>query len=127
MIDGTTLIAAIGPQKGGSLTAFDAASGKMKWQWKEDGPAYASPVVVSAGGVRQVITNSQSNLIGVSLSDGKLLWKQPLKTSYDQNSVTPLIVGDLVIYSGLRILSPPFGPGPILRQRFGKTKKSACT
>ncbi len=47
VIDGTTLIAAIGPQKGGSLTAFDAASGKMKWQWKEDGPAYASPVIVS--------------------------------------------------------------------------------
>ncbi|HYI92075.1 MAG TPA: PQQ-binding-like beta-propeller repeat protein, partial [Bryobacteraceae bacterium] len=94
VIDGTTLIAAIGPQTGGSLTAFDAASGKIKWQWKEDGPAYASPVIVSAGNVRQVITNSQSNLIGVALSDGKLLWKQPLKTSYDQNSVTPMIVGD---------------------------------
>ena len=114
VIDGATLVAAVGPQTGGSLTAFDAASGKIKWQWKEDGPAYASPVIVTAGGVRQVITNSQSNLIGVALSDGKLLWKLPLKTSYDQNSVTPMIVGDLVIYSGLGnpVVAIRLGPTP---------------
>lgn len=101
IVDGETLIAALGPQSGGFLSAFNVATGKVKWQWKEDGPAYASPIIVSAGGMRQVITNSQSHVIGVSLSDGKLLWKIGLKTPYDQNSVTPLVVGDLVIYSGL--------------------------
>jgi outer membrane protein assembly factor BamB len=53
------------------------------------------------GGVRQVITNTRKNIVGVSLADGKLLWKAPLETPYDQNSVTPIVVGDLLIYSGL--------------------------
>ena len=43
----------------------------------------------------------QNNIAGISVADGKLLWKQPLKTPYDQNSVTPMIVGDIVVYSGL--------------------------
>ncbi|HYP05265.1 MAG TPA: PQQ-binding-like beta-propeller repeat protein [Bryobacteraceae bacterium] len=101
VVDGDTLIGAVGPQSGGTLSAFEAATGKVKWQWKEDGPAYASPIVIMAGGVKQVVTNSQSHLIGVSLADGKTLWKLPLKTNYDQNSVTPLVVGDVVIFSGL--------------------------
>jgi outer membrane protein assembly factor BamB len=101
VVDRGTLIASIGPQKGGALTAFDAATGKIKWQWKEEGPAYASPIIAEPGGVRQVITNFQSHIAGISISDGKLLWKAPLKTPYDQNSVTPIVVGDLVIYSGL--------------------------
>lgn len=101
VLDGGTLIASIGPQQGGALTAFDAATGKVRWQWKEDGPAYASPVVIQPEGVRQVVTNSQNNVIGVSVADGKLLWKLPLKTPYDQNSVTPTVVGNLIVYSGL--------------------------
>jgi outer membrane protein assembly factor BamB len=101
IVDRGTLIASVGPQKGGALTAFDAATGKVKWQWKEDGPAYASPIMAEPGGVRQVITNSQSHIVGISAADGKLLWKAPLKTPYDQNSVTPIVVGDMVIYSGL--------------------------
>ena len=101
VVDGQTLIAASGPQHGGSLSAYDAATGKVKWQWKEDGPAYASPIVVTAGGVKQVITNSQSHVIGVGFADGKTLWKLPLKSNYDQNSVTPIVSGDLVIFSSL--------------------------
>jgi outer membrane protein assembly factor BamB len=96
-----TLIAAVGPQSGGSLSAFDAATGKRKWEWKDDGPAYASPIVATFGGVRQVITNTRKHIIGVSFADGKLLWKSTLDTPYDQNSVTPTVVGDMVIYSGL--------------------------
>jgi outer membrane protein assembly factor BamB len=101
VVDRGTLIASVGPQTGGSLTGFDAATGKVKWQWKEDGPAYASPIIAEPAGVRQVITNSESHIVGVSVNDGKLLWKLPLKTPYDQNSVTPIVVGDMIIYSGL--------------------------
>jgi outer membrane protein assembly factor BamB len=101
VVDRGMLIASVGPQSGGALTAFDAASGGVKWQWKEDGPAYASPVVGEFGGVRQVITNTESNIVGISAADGKLVWKLPLKTPYDQNSVTPIIVNGAIIYSGL--------------------------
>jgi outer membrane protein assembly factor BamB len=47
------------------------------------------------------VTQSQSRLVGVAARDGRLLWEVPLRTPYDQNSVTPLIYKDLVVYSGL--------------------------
>ncbi len=95
------LIAHIGGNGDGALTAFDAESGNVRWQWKGDGPAYTSPIIVEAAGVRQVVTQSQSNIVGVSVQDGKLLWKIPFKTPYVQNIVTPLVYKDTLIFSGL--------------------------
>ena len=37
----------------------------------------------------------------VDAAKGNLLWELPIKTPFEQNSVTPLIAGDLVIYAGL--------------------------
>jgi outer membrane protein assembly factor BamB len=99
--DSGLLIAHVGGTKLGALTAFDAATGTVKWSWDGDSPAYASPIVVELGGVRQVVTQSHSNIIGVAVATGKLLWKIPLKTSYDQNIVTPLLYKDTLIFSGL--------------------------
>ena len=41
------------------------------------------------------------SVIGVNVADGALLWRIPFTTSFNQNSVTPLVRGDTVIYSGL--------------------------
>ena len=101
VVDRGALIAAIGSQSGGTLAAFDAITGKVKWRWSEDGPAYASPVIGEFGGVRQVVTNSQDNIVGISAADGKLIWKLPLKSPYEQNAVTPTIINDTIVYSAL--------------------------
>ena len=94
------VIAHVGGSAGGALTAFDAQSGEPAWSWDEDGPAYASPIVTTLAGVRQVITQTQKHVVGVSLDDGKLLWKVPFTTPYDQNSVTPVVYKDTLILSG---------------------------
>lgn len=100
-VDGALVIAHVGGHDGGALTAFDAATGAEKWKWSGDGPGYASPVIGTFGGTKQVITLSQDRLIGVSVETGSLLWGLPLRTPYTQNSVTPVIHGDTVIVSGL--------------------------
>lgn len=99
--EGDLVIAHAGGESNGALMAFDAATGATRWSWKGDGPAYASPIVAAFGGVRQVITQSQAHLVGVSLADGALLWKVPFTTDYDQNSITPIVYDDLLIYGGL--------------------------
>ena len=101
IVDGNSVIVYLGGQKGGALTAMDAATGKEQWQWKGDVPGYASPIVATLGGVRQLVTQSESKVIGVSLADGTLLWEAPLKTPYNQNIVTPLVVNGLLISAGL--------------------------
>ena len=85
----------------GALTAFDAASGEVKWRWIGDGPAYASPIVVELAGVRQVVTETQNNIVSVDATSGQLLWKIPFTTEYDQNIPTPLLYHDELILSGM--------------------------
>jgi outer membrane protein assembly factor BamB len=101
IVDGSSVIAFLGGQNAGALTAMDAATGKERWRWTGDGPGYSSPVLMAKGGVRQVITQSQTRLIGLRADTGQLLWEVPLKTPYDQNVVTPLILDDVVISAGL--------------------------
>jgi outer membrane protein assembly factor BamB len=101
VVDGGRLIAHVGGRGQGALTAFDPATGGVLWAWKGDGPGYSSPVVADLAGVRQVITLSQASLVGVSADKGELLWKVPFETDYTQNAVTPIVHGDLVVFSGL--------------------------
>ena len=99
--EGGLVIAHVGGHDSGALTAFDADTGKTVWAWNGDGPAYASPIVVTLGGIRQIVTQSQKYIVGVSAVDGKLLWNLPFATAYVQNIITPLLFKDTLIVSGL--------------------------
>ena len=101
VVEGDLLIAHVGGHDHGALTAFDTASGEERWSWSGDGPSYASPVVSELGGVRQVVTYTQSYLVGIAVASGELLWQVPFTTRSVQNTVTPIVEGDIVISSGL--------------------------
>jgi outer membrane protein assembly factor BamB len=101
IVDDGLLIAHVGGARGGALRAFDPATGATKWSWTGDGPGYASPAVLVAGGVRQIVTETQKKVVGVDAATGTLLWSLPLLTPYEQNAVTPLVAGDLVVIGGL--------------------------
>jgi outer membrane protein assembly factor BamB len=101
VVDGGSVVVHVGGPGRGAVTAFDAATGAVRWAWKGDGPAYASPVVAEIGGVRQVVTLTESLLVGLSAERGELLWKVPFTTPWVQNAVTPIVDGDTVIYGGL--------------------------
>ena len=101
VVDGALLIAHVGGPKNGALIAFDRATGAQKWRWKGDGPAYASPILATVTGSRQLITQSQSNVVGLSRADGKLLWQIPFTTEYEQNIITPVLTGNMLIYAGI--------------------------
>ncbi len=113
VVDGNHVIVHLGGTGSGALTAMDAATGAVRWRWSGDGPGYASPVIATLAGTRQVITQSQNKLVSVDVANGQLLWEVTLKTPYEQNSVTPLVTGDLVLYAGLE--------NPTVALRVGKT------
>ena len=99
IVEGGLVIAHVGGHDKGALTAFDAVTGEVKWSYDADGPAYSSPIVATLAGVLQIVTFTQKELVGVNSMTGKLIWKLPAKTSYDTNSVTPLVYKDMVVVS----------------------------
>jgi outer membrane protein assembly factor BamB len=65
IVDGDRVIAHFGTDGRGALIALDAATGKEVWRQGEDGPSYASALVVEISGVRQVIDWNERALVGV--------------------------------------------------------------
>jgi outer membrane protein assembly factor BamB len=102
LVDNGLLIAHVGGHDDGALAAFDVRTGAARWRWTGDGPGYASPISVTLSGVRQIVTLTQKMIVGVEAATGKLLWSLPFNTPYAQNIVTPVAVGDLLIFSGLQ-------------------------
>lgn len=99
LVDNGAVIAHVGGHDKGALTAFDTETGAVKWSNDMDGPAYSSPIIVTLAGVRQVVTFMQKDFVGVDAATGKLLWKLPAKTQYDENSVTTVAYKDMLIFA----------------------------
>lgn len=98
---GDMLVAHVGGPGIGAILGMDQVTGATRWSWKGDGPAYASPIVADLGGLTQIVTQTQKHVVSLALSDGRELWRIPFTTDYDQNIVTVVISGDLVVYGGL--------------------------
>ena len=92
----------------GPMTALDANSGAVKWTWKGDGAAFASPIIVDLGGTRQIVSVTQQNVVGISLADGALLWRYPWTDN--MHAITPILCGETIIVSsyhtGVTALKP---------------------
>jgi outer membrane protein assembly factor BamB len=101
LVDRGLMIVHVGGHDHGALTAFDVATGAIKWHWDGDGPGYGSPVAVDVDGTRQVVVLTQEHVVGVSAATGALLWQRPFSTSYTQNAITPILYNQTVIVSGL--------------------------
>ena len=100
VVEGDLMIVHVGGHNDGALTAFDVATGFIRWSWDGDGPAYGSPVVVELEGTRQVVTFTQENLVGVSVATGDLLWRRPYTTMAATTSQTPILYRNTLIETG---------------------------
>jgi len=85
------------PGNYGPLTAYDASTGAVKWT-AGDGGFFASPIIVTLNGVRQVVTMTQSAVIGVSPHDGAMLWTFPYPGG--NGGPTPVVDDSTIIVSG---------------------------
>ncbi len=95
-------IAEVGGQGNGGVTAYDLSTGEEKWKWTGDSPAYASPVLLTVGGDKMVVAETDKAIVGLGLADGKLLWQisYPVQGRMGYNASTPIVEGQTLIYSG---------------------------
>lgn len=92
LIDGDQLIFNAGGRSGHAVIALDKKNGKLLWHSGTDVPGYSMPILIEAGGVRQVIVFSGTRVLGLAPTDGKILWEEDWQTSYDVNAATPIFL-----------------------------------
>lgn len=100
IVDGLA-IAHLGGQDNGAIIAYDLATGDEKWRWAGEGPDYGSPVVLTAAGVKQIATPTEKSIVGISISDGAMLWQfpfPPARRAY--NAATPIVGREMVFVTG---------------------------
>lgn len=87
---------------GGQILGLDPVSGETRWTWKGPGPGYASPFVATIGGMSQLITMTNSSVVGLDARTGVGLWSIPFPDEWHENIATPVWTGTHLIVSGTR-------------------------
>ncbi len=94
-------IAHLGGPENGKIIAFDLTTGNIKWKCEGDGPSYSSPILMSINEKKQVVVQTDKNLLALASADGKILWQIPTPDERRfYSSATPVVDGQTLIYTG---------------------------
>jgi outer membrane protein assembly factor BamB len=110
LVDGPRLIAVVGGRPGAKIVAFDKATGKEVWRalsGESGEPGYSPPVIVEAGGARQLIYWSPDAVTSLDPATGKVHWRQPFPIRLGLNPATP-------VFSRGRLFVTAFYNGPMM-------------
>ena len=102
VVDGERLFACVGGTNGAGMVCFAKRTGQVLWQSQDDLAAYAAPMVATLAGVKQAVFFTVNGLVGLTLAEGKPLWRVEIKTSYGRNVSTPVIADDWVVAGSYR-------------------------
>ena len=72
---GDLLVVETGGDNGRSISAFDRATGELRWSTGDDPVRYQSPMVLNLEGETFLVAVTDRNLLGLSPETGELLWK----------------------------------------------------
>ena len=100
-----------GGRDGWSVAAYDRLTGEVVWHGLDDVQSYTSPMLVTLGGVRQVLVVTAARAAGLRPDDGALLWEYPWRVRTVPNMAQPLVVGDARLF-----LSASYGKGAALME-----------
>lgn len=119
IVDGLVVVPAGGKQGSGkastpkSLVAFRAKDGRKAWEAGSSQISYASPVIATLGGMRQIVMVNEKTVSGHEPETGRQLWEHPWPgdSSTNASSSQPVpLPGDLLL------LSKGYGGGAELLQ-----------
>lgn len=88
-------------QAGAGVCKVNKHTGEIVWRKLQDmggmwGGAFSSPVVATIAGVKQIVVQTRSTLVGMAIDTGQPLWSTPVKAFRGMNILTPLVVDSRV-------------------------------
>ncbi len=114
LIDGDRAIAIVGGQPDAKVMAFDKMTGKEIWRAlpSDSEQGYGQPVIIEAGGIRQLIIWHPTAAVSLDPATGKVHWQQPFRVNMGMTLATP-------VWSGPRLLFSSFYNGSMLLELAG--------
>ncbi|MDA1313697.1 MAG: PQQ-binding-like beta-propeller repeat protein [Acidobacteria bacterium] len=115
LVDGERLIVVPAGRPDAKVMALDKATGKEIWRALDavvSEPGYSQPILLDAGGTRQLIVWHAGAVASLDPSNGELFWEQPFKVQMNTPIATPawsephLLVS--AFFSGPRLYSLAF-------------------
>ncbi|MEM7356318.1 MAG: PQQ-binding-like beta-propeller repeat protein, partial [Acidobacteriota bacterium] len=93
---GDRLVVETGGDDGRSISAFDRATGELRWSTGDDPVAYQSPLAFDLGGEISLVAVTSRSLLGLAPETGEVLWRHQ-HTEGDRRafgSAQPVPVGE---------------------------------
>ena len=104
LVDGNLLIVSIGGRPDAGVVAFDLLTGREVWRALAEAATWSSPVIISAGGTRQLIVWMRQSITSLNPTNGAVYWREPTVSGGSPGFAavsTPVIQGDRLLVSGL--------------------------
>ena len=90
LIDGERVIVLAGGANGACVVALDKVSGDEIWRsLAAEDPGYSSPILIEAGGARQLIVWNSLGVYSLDPASGKVYWDHPYETKMAHSVATP--------------------------------------
>src|SRR6185436_7746628 len=101
LIEGNLLILFVGAKPDACVMALDKRTGKEVWKALHDSLSNSSPLVVVAGGKRQLIVWTGESVTSLNPATGETYWRERMVTSSNDSIPTPVIQKNRLLISGL--------------------------
>ena len=111
IIDGDRLITVVGGEPGGLVMAFDKRTGAEVWRALDvvGEMGYGQPILIEAGGARQLIVWHAAALVSLNPETGDLYWEEEWEAGSGMSVATPA-------HSGNYLLVTQFYRGSLMMQ-----------
>ncbi len=105
VVEGDLLIAVVGGEPDAKIVGFDKATGEERWRALEmtSETGYSSPIVIDAGGVRQLIFWHATAVVSLNPETGELYWEQEFANTGGMAIGTPVRSGRYLLFSQFRV------------------------
>jgi outer membrane protein assembly factor BamB len=101
LIEGNLLILFAGGKPGACVIALDKRTGKEIWKALNEALSNSSPLIIVAGGKRQLIVWTNESVTSLNPVTGETYWRKPMVTSGNDSIPTPVIQKNRLLISGL--------------------------
>ena len=104
LVEGDLLIAVVGGEPDAKIVGFDKTTGAERWRALDmtSETGYSSPIVIEAGGVRQLIFWHPIGLASLNPETGEVYWEQEFPDAGGPTIGTPVRSGQYLLISQFR-------------------------